>query len=81
MSPVILGKTLCGTRTGQRLLPHGILDCLLRGALMNTKPLLLPGLLRHHPEGPNSTYRHVDEPIAPRATEIVKDWIVIRFGS
>ena len=48
---------------------------------MNTKPLLLPGLLRHHPEEPNSTYRHVDEPIDPRVTEIVKDWIVTRFGS
>ena len=37
-------------------------------------------LLRHHPEEPNLTYRHIDEPIDPRVAELVQDWIVTRFG-
>ena len=38
-------------------------------------------LLRNHPEEPNLTYRHVDEPVDPRVTEAIGDWIVTRFGS
>jgi len=38
-------------------------------------------LLRHHPEEPNLTYRHVNEPVDPRVIEAVQDWIVNRFGS
>lgn len=37
-------------------------------------------LLRHHPEEPNLTYRHVDEPVDPRVAEIIQNWIVTRFG-
>jgi len=38
-------------------------------------------LLRNHPEEPNLTYRHTDEPVDPRVTEAVQDWITERFGS
>lgn len=32
-------------------------------------------LLRHHPEEPNLTYRHLDEPVDPRVIEVVTGWI------
>ena len=38
-------------------------------------------LLRYHPEEPNLTYRHVNEPVDPRVIEAVQDWILERFGS
>ncbi|MFC2105677.1 alpha/beta hydrolase family protein [Candidatus Bipolaricaulota bacterium] len=38
-------------------------------------------LLRHHPEEPNLTYRHVNEPVDVRVLEVVQDWILERFGS
>lgn len=38
-------------------------------------------LLRYHPEEPNLTYRHVNEPVDPRVIEVVQDWILERFGS
>jgi pimeloyl-ACP methyl ester carboxylesterase len=38
-------------------------------------------LLRHHPEEPNLTYRHIDEPVDARVTQALSEWIVERFGS
>ncbi len=38
-------------------------------------------LLRYHPEEPNLTYRHVNEPVDPRVIEVVQDWILEHFGS
>jgi len=38
-------------------------------------------LLRYHPEEPNLTYRHVNEPVDQRVIEVVQDWILERFGS
>lgn len=38
-------------------------------------------LLRHHPEEPNLTYRHMNEPLDTRVIETIQDWIVGRFGS
>jgi len=38
-------------------------------------------LLRYHPEEPNLTYRHVNEPVDPRVTEAVQEWIVNHFGT
>jgi len=38
-------------------------------------------LLRFHPEEPNLTYRHVNEPVDPRVVEVVQAWILERFGS
>ncbi|MCK4392287.1 alpha/beta fold hydrolase, partial [Candidatus Bipolaricaulota bacterium] len=32
-------------------------------------------LLRHHPEEPNLTYRHLDDPVDPRVIEIITGWI------
>jgi len=32
-------------------------------------------LMRHHPEEPNLTYRHLDEPVDPRVTEEITTWI------
>jgi len=32
-------------------------------------------LLRHHPEEPNLTYRHLDEPVDQRVIEIITGWI------
>jgi len=37
-------------------------------------------LLRYHPEEPNLTYRHLNEPVDPRVVEIVLDWIVSRYA-
>ena len=38
-------------------------------------------LLRHHPEEPNLTYRHLDEPVDSRVIEILQEWLVERFGN
>ncbi|MFC2078716.1 alpha/beta hydrolase family protein [Candidatus Bipolaricaulota bacterium] len=38
-------------------------------------------LLRYHPEEPNLTYRHLDEPVDPRVTEAIQEWIMERIGS
>ncbi|MBE0634968.1 alpha/beta fold hydrolase [Candidatus Bipolaricaulota bacterium] len=38
-------------------------------------------LLRHHPEEPNLTDRHIDEPVDARVTQALSEWIVERFGS
>ena len=32
-------------------------------------------LMRHHPEDPNLTYRHLDEPVDGRVTEEITTWI------
>ena len=37
-------------------------------------------LLRHHPEEPNLTYRHLDEPVDERVTSALQQWLVERFG-
>ena len=37
-------------------------------------------LLRHHPEEPNYTYRHLDEPVDPRVLGTVIKWILARIG-
>jgi len=36
-------------------------------------------LLRHHPEAPNLTYRHLDEPVDPRVVDAVVGWTVERL--
>jgi len=38
-------------------------------------------LLRHHPDAPNMTYRHLDEPVDPRLIDILTDWAVERFAN
>ncbi|MFC2095801.1 alpha/beta hydrolase family protein, partial [Candidatus Bipolaricaulota bacterium] len=38
-------------------------------------------LLRYHPEEPNLTYRHVDEPVDVRVVETLQTWIVEHVGS
>jgi uncharacterized protein len=45
--------------------------------------LVLPDmnhLLRYHPEEPNLIYRHVSDPVDPRVTEAIHDWITERFA-
>lgn len=37
-------------------------------------------LLRTHPEEPNLTYRHTDEPVDPRVIEAIQEWAVERLG-
>ena len=37
-------------------------------------------LLRYHPEEPNLTYRHLDEPVDARVTETIVEWILARWG-
>jgi uncharacterized protein len=38
-------------------------------------------LLRHHPEEPNLTYRHLDEPVDERVTVTLQEWLKGNFGS
>ncbi len=38
-------------------------------------------LLRYHPEEPNLTYRHINEPVDPRVLETVQTWMLERFGA
>jgi len=63
----------------------GLLDELLKTAGNDDVTVYvfpdLNHLLRHHPEEPNLTYRHVNEPVDPRVIEVVQDWILERVGS
>ena len=38
-------------------------------------------LLRHHPEEPNLTYRHLDEPVDQRVTVTLQEWLEAHFGN
>ena len=38
-------------------------------------------LLRYHPEEPNLTYRHLDEPVDPRVTVTIQEWLEAHFGN
>jgi uncharacterized protein len=38
-------------------------------------------LLRYHPEEPNLTYRHLDEPVDERVTVTLQEWLTGNFGS
>ena len=38
-------------------------------------------LLRHHPDAPSMTYRHLDEPVDPRLIDILTSWTVERFAN
>jgi hypothetical protein len=45
---------------------------------------LLPDLnhlMRHHPEEPNLTYRHLAEPVDPGVIEAVTEWVVKHSAS
>jgi len=37
-------------------------------------------LMRHHPEEPNLTYRHLDEPVDARVTDAITAWITEHVG-
>ena len=36
-------------------------------------------LMRHHPEEPNLTYRHVDEPVDVRVIDAIIEWVGARW--
>jgi len=38
-------------------------------------------LLRHHPDAPSLTYRHLDEPVDPRLIDILTGWAVERSAN
>jgi pimeloyl-ACP methyl ester carboxylesterase len=38
-------------------------------------------LLRHHPEEPNLTYRHLDEPVDSRVIQALQEWLVEHFAN
>lgn len=38
-------------------------------------------LLRYHPEEPNLTFRHLDDPVDSRVIETIQNWITERFGA
>lgn len=59
-------------------------DLLATAGNTNVSAFVFPDLnhlLRHHPEEPNLTYRHLDEPVDARVTVTLQEWLVEHFGS
>ncbi len=56
-------------------------ETLRQAGNVDVTAILLPDLnhlLRHHPEEPNLTYQHLDEPVDPRVIAAVTAWVVAR---